>query len=561
MSRRAWAPKKIFIVASCACALFAAGCDKKEDGTDGGPRPDGGSADRGSGDGPLSPDAGKPPEGVVTFKKAGDEAAVSFAKGDEQYLVVPYSVSTAAADAIAYTVKVTAGAASKAFALRGAFDRPRIDPRVLARWQQRLAVERFTRALAEKAARTPLRPRLDQPIAACTLSSECGSDEVCAAGNCAKSVSVKLAEFSSTPSIDAAVKRKGAKAALLVDAAATVSDADLDALLNTFEKTVLPRNLAFFGALPLKAGSPQPAWDRNGDGLVWVVLTKRVEERNAVGFFIATDFTEDAKSNQADILYAAPPDATTAAAKIFPYLAHELQHLLSYANKAHRAKVGGGQATLEALWLDEGMAHFAEDACGYGGEMTSILDEKLFPTFSEARLIDEKDSAEMRAMAFTFVRYLFEQKGNATYNADGGIADKGGAAWLQSVHASTKLGVDAVSETFGDFKAALDNWVAAIALDGRGVTEYAKWIFAPLVEDPVTKNQVGCKIRGPRKNEEGTEVNLSGPLEEDLSSDTTEGTIPNTAAKLYVLKGKTAGAKISVTSEASDLRFAVIKIK
>lgn len=562
MKKLACAAIDVMAITAFALALVVGGCDKTEDGTDGGPRPDGGVNDNGpGGDGPLSPDAGKPPEGIVTVKNAGEEADVSFVKGDEQYLVVPYSVSTTAADAIEYTIKVAGAPAAKAFALRGSFEPPKLDPQLLARWQRRLAVERWTRQLAEKALRAPYRPRLDQPIAACTASSECGADEVCAAGNCAKSVSIKTAEFSAAATIDAAVKRKGQKAAILVDSEATIADADLDAMLEHFETVIMPRDVAFFGALPLKDGEPQPAWDRNGDGLLWLVLTKKVAEKEAVGFFVATDFTEDAKSNQADILYAAPPDAETPVGKVYPYLAHELQHLLGYANKAYRAKVAGGQPTLEALWLDEGLAHFAEDACGYGGEMTRMLDETLFPSFSETRLLGEQDSIAMRALAFTFVRYLFEQRGGVAYEAGGGITDKGGAAWVQSIHASDKLGTDVIGATFGDFKGAFDNWVAAVALDGRGVTDYPKWVFAPLVEDPVTKNQVGCKIRGKRKNENGEEVNLLGPLEEEISGETTDGTIPNSAAKLYLLKGQTGAAKVSVTTAESDFRFAVIKIK
>ncbi len=563
---------------ACACAallLGLGGCEATDDGTDGGGGGgDGGTADTGGGsDGTLVPDAGKPPEGVVTFKNAGEEAEVNFETGDEQFLVVPFSVSSVSADAIDFNIKVTGGGDTSSSSnpllqpRRPIWER---DPALWRRWQQRLAVERWTRSLAEQAARMELRPapgKLDQSISACTASSECGADEVCFESNCAKSVSIKVELFASAATaIDAAVQRKGAKAAILVDSEATVSESDLDALLETFEKTIIPRDLALFGAPPLKAGEQQPAWDRNGDGLVWLVLTKKVEDKQAVGFFVATDFTDDAKSNQADILYAIPPGGETSVDNVYPILAHELQHLLGYAAKVYRAQKAGGEGKLEALWLDEGLAHFAEDLCGYGGDNITLLDEQLFPSFAETRMFESaEDGMPMRALALTFVRYLFEQKGGASYAGASQDSpapeDQGGAAWLQAVHQSDKLGVEAIDATYGDHKQAFADWVAAVALDGRGVTDFPAYSFAALVDDPVTGNKIGLTMRGKAPDASGAEVELAGPLDEELTEDSTDETIPNAAARFFLLKGKSGPVKISVTTAESDFRFAVIKIK
>ena len=250
--------------------------------------------------------------------------------------------------------------------------------------------------------------------------------------------------------------------------------------------------------------------------------------------------------------------------RIYTTMAHELEHLLNYASKVYKAKLDGGQGAIESLWLDEGLAHFAEDACGYGGENVTLLSQELFTSFGDTRMF-ETDSANdkltMRAMAMTFLRYMFERKGGVTYNSDGTIADKGGAAWLQSLVTSDKQGTDNVTASYGDYKDAMNNWIAAIVLDGRSVTDYVGFNYDPLVTDPVTGNSIGMIVRGTRKDNTGADVNLQGPLENNFSGPSVDETIPNSSAKFFKLSGQTGKVKISVTTQESDFRFAVIKIK
>ena len=94
------------------------------------------------------------------------------------------------------------------------------------------------------------------------------------------------------------------------------------------------------------------------------MLTERVADKlEAVGFFVPTDFAEregddpEPNSNEADILYALPPGSwDTTLVGIHRIMAHELQHVLSFAVKVRRAQANGGQGALEALWLDEGQS-------------------------------------------------------------------------------------------------------------------------------------------------------------------------------------------------------------
>jgi len=560
--------RRLLVLISLAAPAALASCENTSGNPDGGKPGQEGIT--------PTPDTGTPPSGVVVFKNAGESAEADFSSGSE-FLIVPYSVSDISATGIAFEIKITtggggadAGVASQTFPVRLPPRRPlrETNPKLWAKWQQRLAVEAWTRSVAEQAAaRLTRNPTgLDHPIAGatCKKSSECDPDEVCDAnaGKCVNELTLKTDFATTDKTITAVVKKKGSIAAVLVDKADTVADQNVTDILEKFEKVIHPRDVSFFGDPELTSGSGIRSSDRNGDGMVWLVLTSKVQDKKAVGFFVATDFGEDAASNKADILYvdsAAKPDDA------YGIMAHEFQHLLNYGAKVYRPSKNGGQGGLEALWLDEGQAHFAEDACGFGGENVVLLNQEVFASLSDTALFEtSKDGLAMRGMALTFVRYLFEQKGGVSYESTGSIKDNGGAAFLQGLHNSSKQGTAAVSELatpqFKDFKEVFDYWVTAIALDGRGVTTYPKYVYQELVDDPVGGAKIGMKIRGTRKDHTGADVNLLGPLEEEISKDQS-GTIPNATAKYYLLKSGTGKVSITVSCQDADFRFAVIKAK
>lgn len=561
--------RRMLLTSALGCALLAsASCE--ETTTPGG---DGGGGGGG--------DSGSLPSNLLKLKKAGENAQLSFSEGTEQYLIVAYSVSTTQSDAIDFSIKLTSkassggsgdGAASASDGGTGSQGSslrvPRLpmmlrQPALWVKWQKRLAIEAWTRSLRERAARLQQIPQMGQvgqQIAACTSSADCGKTEVCNAGSCQSTVTLKTDAFSSG-SIQAAVKRKGDVAAILVDSTATVSAADLDKMLKDFEDTIYKRDVALFGNPPLKSGEKTLTSDRNKDGLLWIVLTSKVEDKNsAVGFFVATDFLDTAKSNKADILWMVPPSGSTKVVDVERTMAHELQHLLGYANKVYKAKVGGKTVQLLDLWLDEGLAHFAEDAAGYGGENVTLLDQELFTGFADTSMVTGDDSLAMRAAAFLFVRYLFEQQGGVSYSG-ATISDKGGAKWLQKLYSSAKTGSDLITESAGrSFASVYDDFIVTIGLDKRGVTSNKRYNYGALVDDSVTGNKIGVAVRGSRKDNTGETVKLKGPIEEALTADTS-GTVANTAGKFYLLKGKTGTVEVEVTSQESDVRYAVIKLK
>lgn len=542
-------------------ALATAGCDALS-GTD----------DGGVGEGLIkkdsspTPDVGAPPSGLCTFKKAGDTVELAFTAGTEQFLVIPYSVSSTSADAIDFSLTLGGGGGSSTTSHTLRQPRPKSprDRRLEQALKDRLAVERWTRRQMEQAAASLDRhgPGAFKTFSAgCTLSSECKTTEICHAGACVTQATLKVADFSTSQTITAQVKKRGTLAAVLVDSADTVSDTAVSTLLDKFEKIIYPRDVALFGNPKLTSSGSVLSSDRNKDGLIWLVFTSKVKDKmSAVGFFNANDFDEQStNSNKADILWV---DSKTSSSlgKVYPILAHEFQHLLGYAVKKYRPAVNGGTGALEALWLDEGQSHFAEEACGFGGDNVTLLDQEVLPSFETLSTFSTTDSAGMRGMALLFVTYLFEQQGGVGYSQGGSLTDKGGAAFLAKLHGSTKQGVDAINAALGDYRNLFDTWISAMALDGRGVTSYSRYVYKPLVSDPVTGNMVGLKVRGSRVDSTGASVTLTGPLEEALTANTDDA-IPNASGKLFLLKGKTGKVTVKVTSAATDFRFVVVKLK
>jgi hypothetical protein len=442
------------------------------------------------------------------------------------------------------------------------------NPAAWARLQNRITVEAWTRQRAEQAAKMPMSaPSTIVPFAgeSCTSSSTCAANEVCHNKKCATSVTLNPSAFSAAKSMTAVVKKKGKYAALLVDQVENVPAATVDKVLDQFDKVLFPRVTGLFGRPLLQDGGQIYATDRNGDGLVWIVMTPKVSEKMpAVGFFDRMDFADSASSNKADIMWV---DTTQASLSyIYATVGHELQHLLSYASRVYKPVVNGGQGSLETLWLDEGLAHLSEGLSGYGGGNVTLLGQEAFPNFESSTLFTpdkntgDGDTAAMRGMAYMYLRYLFEQRGGVSFNSDGTLSDNGGATFLKSLHTSSQKGADLISATYGDYKAAFGNWIAAISLDGRKQTTDSRYGYQPMTTDPVTGKEQGLVVRGTAKDEDDTEQLLEGPLETEITGDQSDK-IPNGTGKFFLLKGKTGNVNVQVTSQMSDFNFAVVRVK
>lgn len=186
--------------------------------------------------------------------------------------------------------------------------------------------------------------------------------------------------FISTQAIVASVSQK---AILMVDTLdgpplLLFSQAQLDSITSEFDAVTYPTDAAYFGT----------PTDVNGDGHIIMLFTGQINKLTPPnttggfvgGFFFAGDFFPVvgtpqaqgcAESNGAEIFYLLAPDPTglkygnkRSASSVRQgtrgTIAHEFQHMINAGNRFQNPQV----SNFESTWLDEALAHFAEDAVG-----------------------------------------------------------------------------------------------------------------------------------------------------------------------------------------------------
>ena len=182
-------------------------------------------------------------------------------------------------------------------------------------------------------------------------------------------------------STQARVASVSARAIIAVDTldgppAALFTQAQMDSITNEFDNITYPTDVAYFNT----------PTDFDGNGHIIMLFTGQVNKltppgaSNFVGgFFWLGDLfpTVDtqqavgcAASNEAEIFYLMSPDPTGRFGNIRRTsdvrqgtrgtIAHEFQHMINGGNRLVNPAVNA----FEATWLDEGLAHFAEDAVG-----------------------------------------------------------------------------------------------------------------------------------------------------------------------------------------------------
>lgn len=238
---------------------------------------------------------------------------------------------------------------------------------------------------------------------------------------------------------------------------------EYDALAQEFDSLVFGVNVAYFGG----------PTDIDSNNRVLVFFTTEVNKLNAPGsetriggFFVAADLAESGDpagdgtsasgicgaSNESELLYLLAPDprgvfgqavsSGEAKRNARSVSAHEFEHLLNAANRLFKGE--GTFADLPATWLDEGLAHLAEEVVGFKktGEslranlgFSSVTEDQaerddfrtfhlnnflrlrryfLDPAGTRALVASDPGGAEslkMRGFAWLFVRWLGDQVG------------------------------------------------------------------------------------------------------------------------------------------------------
>lgn len=228
--------------------------------------------------------------------------------------------------------------------------------------------------------------------------------------------------------ITATVRYVGSRGVIYLDnempqGAQELTQADLDQLGTLFDDHIHPIDVTAFGSVS----------DIDGDQRIAIVITDQVNDLSpdcstgrVVGYFFGGDLLFSYPgSNQREVFFAFAPKPstgncpavtrTTALRSLPPVLIHELQHMISF--NQHVLQRGQDD---EAIWLNEGLSHFAEEL-----GQRFIPDERC-PLFSSC--------FAQFAQANIENAYLFLEDPNQVFlvapTDDGPSLAGRGAAWL-----------------------------------------------------------------------------------------------------------------------------------
>lgn len=252
--------------------------------------------------------------------------------------------------------------------------------------------------------------------------------------------------------IDARLRFEGTRVAIYVDtlASSALSDAELLSMGALYDAALAPRIFSAFGE-----GS-----DIDANGKVLFLLSPVVNAmvtadecatRGFVrGFFYGHDLASTATtSNGGEIFYAYVPDPTArwscahskreVLENLPPTFVHELQHMISFG--AHTVARGGAS---EAVWLNEGLSHLAE-------ELGALYWESVFPAPSgrtnPTQLFPDSAAAYINPNLIYSYRYLFSSGSySLTTCAPGSFCSQSerGGAWLLLRWIADQKGDDAL---------------------------------------------------------------------------------------------------------------------
>jgi hypothetical protein len=325
--------------------------------------------------------------------------------------------------------------------------------------------------------------------------------------------------------INGILRGSSGTAAIYVDSRVNsqVAEIDVQQLLSGFQTITHPRLRTLFG--------DESDIDHNGAIVIFLAEPQKVGS-NVIGFFRPVDLLPDGtsssiRSNEAEIVFVRTPgkgfDLATAQATI----AHEVFHLINFAQKSLPSFAQTGHLSIhEELFLNEGLAHLAEDLTGYG-ICTPSLVQTYLQCINETSLAgggnagatggcsivaDGSDSLARRGGTALFLLYMFQQLGGATYSeVKPGELQGNGVEFLRKLNTSTSTGITNLERASGrSFFGWYADFAAALALDNSGLSNDPRYAFSPEAEDPFTGLTRNIRVRSVRSDSNGTYM-LTGP--------------------------------------------------
>jgi hypothetical protein len=519
---------------------------------------------------------GNDPEGgddeELKFPDQQRSATLNFTTADDVFLVSVYSTpgiaeASPAADVLYDMAPAAATSGLRVSRIASAAKAPGLN---LSYWNARLAVEKARRdgieRLADELEARGESLQLANPnalVAACS----CTDTQTCASGSsaCVDEVPLTFAGSSRTFQVVGTVNAGGVKVTVVTDAVAVAA-----ALTSVAEEFA---NSAGFVLDVMGHSGHTDELDVDGTGSITVAFTNNFGSLPAstVGVFEFGDFlasgTAGATGNHADILWARVPGVGTPDELLIGTLAHEYQHLVSFAL---RSKLGDPTQLRETLWLDEGASHLMEDLTGWGGSTVDAYALGL-EQWDNAPFAGPNDTVAQRGKAYMLLRYLVDAKARAAGATDAKSSQVKTAAHDVLAPLYTQKRVGFQHALFQDARndGRIADWVRAVFTSGNtdiDAQPAAKQFLANTSSPNSNGQQIGFNPYGTYDTARGASVPLSGPGGVDDSNDAgfsaVSDSIPSSGARYYLVTGGTGNVKINLTADnATDINVDAVKVK
>ena len=230
--------------------------------------------------------------------------------------------------------------------------------------------------------------------------------------------------------------------------------------------------------------------DINHDGRVAILLSPAVNRLTPpgaaqtqggfiAGYFMMTDLLphifDSRVTNGMEIFYGIVPDPDGLFGNVFPrektlpviegVLAHEFLHMILFNYRVLIYGQGLYQDYMEKTWLEEGLAHIAEDL--NGNDSSNMKRANLFLADpGNVTLIYGGDALDERGAEFLFLRQLGDRFGDEIFRK-----------LVQSKRAGVS-NVEAATRAY--FKELFADWSAACYLSGRGITSDIRFNYSSI---------------------------------------------------------------------------------
>jgi len=352
--------------------------------------------------------------------------------------------------------------------------------------------------------------------------------------------------------------------------------ADYQRFAARFDTLVYPLDVNNFG---------QPS-DIDGNGKIIILFTRAVNELTPAnsssyvgGFFFGRDLfpltdTPQAQgcagSNTSEMFYLLAPDPTGAInnnvrrtgfvdSVTTSVLAHEFQHLI---NASRRLYVTQNVLDFEEQWLDEGLAHEAEELLFYRESKLSPRSNIPLATLQASNQVRIAFNEDMASNAGRYRSYLLKPSENSPFRGDDSLETRGATWSLLRYLADRKAGSAGASDA--------PTWQALVSTARTGIDNLSSvfgadlparvrdWNIAHYTDDLVTG--VPSEFTHPSWNFHNIYPALSGtgntyPLKVDqLTATGVSGTLIGGSAAYYrfsIPKGTTANITLTAPGPVS----------